>query len=271
MEQQQETLVWPAIQKNVPCPDLMRQPDRIHKDLRRMHLLRDVGRGYHNGAEIDKLGRDYGLAKPELVCLALEFQSPNQATRIAEALLTEGSEPLWRGLYPVPDWTPSQGWLLDQALIWAVARQESRFSQRVVSSAGAMGLLQLMPATARDEAQKLGLAVANPVNLKQIPYNLALGQSYLHRMLQQFDGDLILAVAAYNAGPGRSRQWQPERRNTDPLLFIETIPISETRGYVQKVIHNYVIYQLLLHGNGSLEQVLRVNGPGLSRLTVIPR
>ncbi|MBF0123718.1 MAG: lytic transglycosylase domain-containing protein [Magnetococcales bacterium] len=268
LEKQRGEVVWPAMTSAVPCPDLMRQPETIHRELRRMRLLRDVGRGYHNGAEVDKLGRSYGISKRELVCLALEFQAPNQATRIAESLLTEGGEPMWRGLYPTPNWLPSQGWLLDPALIWAVTRQESRFSQRVISSAGAMGLMQLMPATAREEAKKLGLPLATAINLKQIPYNLSLGQSYLHRMLQQFDGDMVLAVAAYNAGPGRSRQWQQERRNTDPLLFIETIPISETRGYVQKVLHNYAVYRTMAQGSGSLEKALRLTGPGMEQLVV---
>ncbi|TXG85330.1 MAG: lytic transglycosylase domain-containing protein [Sphingomonadales bacterium] len=132
-------------------------------------------------------------------------------------------------------------------MIHAIARQESHFNALAVSSAGARGLMQLMPATARETAGKLGLTY-DPTALTREPlYNLRLGNSYFQRMLDNYDGNHVMAVAAYNAGPGRVRQWvqrfgDPRDPNVDILQWIEKIPIPETRDYVQRVLENAVVY-----------------------------
>lgn len=132
---------------------------------------------------------------------------------------------------------------LSQQLIYAIARQESAFMQDVRSPAGAMGLMQLMPATGRETAATMGMRISNQDLL--IPEtNIALGARYLSSLLKNFDGNRILAAAAYNAGPNRVRQWL-QRTADAPVPFdiwIETIPFGETRNYVESVLTYSVIY-----------------------------
>lgn len=128
-------------------------------------------------------------------------------------------------------------------LLFAIARQESAFMHDVRSPAGARGLMQLMPGTARETALGAGLRV-NTADLYQPDINITLGSRYLAGLLEQFNGNRALAAAAYNAGPNRVRQWL--RRSADnpvPMdIWIETIPFLETRGYVQNVLAYSVIY-----------------------------
>lgn len=126
--------------------------------------------------------------------------------------------------------------------IFAVARQESAFMHDAKSPAGAMGLMQLLPSTAKETAKKNGLAF-QPNDLLMPEKNIALGSRFLNQLLGSFDGNRILAAAAYNAGPGRVRQWQKETKGQLPYdVWIETIPFKETRGYVQNVLSFSVIY-----------------------------
>lgn len=128
-------------------------------------------------------------------------------------------------------------------LLFAIARQESAFMHDVRSPAGARGLMQLMPGTARETALGAGLRV-NTADLYEPDINITLGSRYLAGLLEQFNGNRALAAAAYNAGPNRVRQWL--RRSADnpvPMdIWIETIPFLETRGYVQNVLAYSVIY-----------------------------
>lgn len=128
-------------------------------------------------------------------------------------------------------------------LVFAIARQESAFMQDVRSSAGAMGLMQLMPATAQQTAKGVGMQITNQ-DLFRPEVNLQLGSRYLSQLMEQFDGNRILAAAAYNAGPNRVKRWLEETGETPvPLdIWIETIPFGETRGYVQNVLAYSVIY-----------------------------
>ncbi|OGT70213.1 MAG: lytic murein transglycosylase, partial [Gammaproteobacteria bacterium RIFCSPLOWO2_02_FULL_57_10] len=132
---------------------------------------------------------------------------------------------------------------LSPHLLFAVARQESAFMHDVRSSAGALGLMQLMPATAQETATRAGMRVSNQ-DLLTPEINIALGSRYLSQLLRDFNGNRILAAAAYNAGPNRVRQWL--RQSSDapvPLdVWIETIPFAETRNYVQNILAYSVIY-----------------------------
>ena len=132
---------------------------------------------------------------------------------------------------------------LPPLLIYAIARQESAFMHDVRSSAGALGLMQLMPATGRETAQRMGLRISNQ-DLLTPETNIAIGSRYLSSLLEQFNGSRILAAAAYNAGPNRVKQWL--RRTADaPVPFdiwVETIPFGETRNYVESVLAYSVIY-----------------------------
>ena len=128
-------------------------------------------------------------------------------------------------------------------LIFAVARQESAFSHDAKSTAGAVGLMQLLPSTAKQTAQKNGLRFA-PQDLITPEKNIALGSRYLNHLLGVFDGNRILAAAAYNAGPSRVKRWMNKEKSAQlPYdVWIETIPYKETRGYVQNVLSFSVIY-----------------------------
>lgn len=140
---------------------------------------------------------------------------------------------------------------LDPNLIYAIARQESAFSEKARSSAGAMGLMQLMPATAQQTAQRAGVPHQSQ-DLYQVEHNITLGSHYLNQLMERYDGNRILATAAYNAGPHRVNKWIKERGNISFDVWIETIPFSETRGYVQNVLSYSVIYAYRLGKSGTL-------------------
>jgi len=131
---------------------------------------------------------------------------------------------------------------LHPELLFAVARQESAMTKGAVSSAGARGLMQLMPNTARQTARKFGLPHSTE-DLFNANHNITLGSRYLNEMFEQFNGNRILATAAYNAGPHRVKKWISDAELQLPFdIWIETIPFKETRGYVQNVLTYSVIY-----------------------------
>jgi soluble lytic murein transglycosylase len=135
---------------------------------------------------------------------------------------------------------------LEESWVLGLTRQESRFIVDAKSSAGARGLMQLMPATARWVAHKIGLKEFHPGNVAEPSINVNLGTSYLKLVLDDL-GHPVLASAAYNAGPGRARRW----RNSKPLegaIYAETIPFNETRDYVKKVMANTMYYAAILNG-----------------------
>lgn len=136
---------------------------------------------------------------------------------------------------------------LDDAWVYGLMRQESRFITNAKSAVGASGLMQLMPATARWVAKKIGLKDYHHGQVNDTETNLLLGTSYMRMVLEGLDNHPVLASAAYNAGPGRARKWQ----DTKPLegaIYAETIPFSETRDYVKKVMSNAVYYSVLFNG-----------------------
>ena len=146
---------------------------------------------------------------------------------------------------PVPPSMESQ-WVM----IHAIARQESQFDRQAVSRAGARGLMQLMPGTARDTAGKLGLPYDFSRLTSDPQYNLLLGSAFFDSILNSFGGNHVLAIAAYNAGPGNVRKWiaangDPRSSAVDVLDWIEAIPFAETRGYVQHVLENAVVYDAM--------------------------
>ncbi len=133
---------------------------------------------------------------------------------------------------------------LDEPLVLALVRQESRFIADAKSSAGAAGLMQLMPSTASRVAKKIGMKNYSPSRLAKPEANAALGTSYLRQMLDWFGGNATLACAAYNAGPGRARRWR-DARAIEGAIYVETIPFTETRQYVKKVLSNAIYYAAL--------------------------
>ena len=142
---------------------------------------------------------------------------------------------------------------VEWALVHALIRQESVFDFKAQSPAGALGLMQLMPATAREVAGKLGVRHSTNMLVSNPDHNIRLGSKYLQDMLARFGGSYPLAIAAYNAGPGRVDRWlktfgDPRNGQVDLIDWIELIPIYETRNYVQRVMEGTYVYRLRLNG-----------------------
>ena len=175
--------------------------------------------------------------------------------------------------YPRPDWRPTRGWRVDQALVFAHALQESSFRTEVISPAGAQGLMQVRPGTAGDVARWTGGSFERQ-QLKDPAANLEYGQAYLEylRDLQATGGLLPKVIAAYNAGPKPIGDWNMRGIDKgDPLLYIESIPYWETRGYVPIVLRNYWVYEQA-NGKPSTSRTELVQGkwprfPGAARAT----
>jgi soluble lytic murein transglycosylase len=130
---------------------------------------------------------------------------------------------------------------LDEAWVYGLIRQESRFIAEARSHAGASGLMQLMPGTARWVARKLGLKDWRWSEVNEVETNVSLGTWYLRHVYDALDGHPVMASAAYNAGPGRARAWRPGGA-MEGAIYAETIPFNETRDYVQKVMANASYY-----------------------------
>lgn len=154
--------------------------------------------------------------------------------------------------YPTHDMAQIE-WAVPTEFALAVARQESEFNPAAVSHAGARGLMQLMPGTAQQVAGSLGIEYSERRLVSDPMYNARLGTTYLAKMLRNYGGSYVLAAAAYNAGPGRVSQWiqdfgDPRRPEVDTLLWIESIPFTETRNYVMRVLEALHVYRARLNG-----------------------
>jgi soluble lytic murein transglycosylase len=151
--------------------------------------------------------------------------------------------------YPVPyhdvfrEYAKSHG--VDEAWVLGLVRQESRFNTDARSAAGAAGLMQVMPGTARYVASRLGLRNYRPKNVTEIETNVTLGTGYMRLVMEQL-GHPVLASAAYNAGPSRARRWR-DTRSLEGAVYVESIPFAETRDYVRKVMANAVMYSAVLN------------------------
>jgi soluble lytic murein transglycosylase len=178
--------------------------------------------------------------------LALEQGRPDRALRTAKEARKAGLI-LPEHLYPLPELPKTDD--LDRTLLLAVIRQESQFYSEVVSGAGARGLMQLMPATAKRVARKLKIPYRRRKLTEDPAYNMRLGVAYLSQMLDRYDGSRLLALAAYNAGPRRVDRWikrfgDPRKPGVDPVDWGERIPFNETRNYVQRILEAVPIYDL---------------------------
>ncbi len=164
---------------------------------------------------------------------------------VARAARNSGSTYYVRQAYPTLAVPGNRNW----AVSHGITRQESSFDRTAVSHAGARGMMQLMPGTAREQAGKMGYGYDAGRLTSDPSYNVMLGSAYYARLLAQWNGNVPLAVASYNAGAGNVRKWVnaygDPRSGTDVLRWIEAIPFSETKGYVQRVIENSVVYDTM--------------------------
>lgn len=158
-----------------------------------------------------------------------------------------------QAVFPIPNFPLQREPNVERAMIYALARQESEMNPSAVSHANARGLMQFLPATAREEARRIGLPFRTSWLTDDPGYNMTLGGSHLDTLLGQFNGSYIMTAAAYNAGASRPRRWMqdygdPRRGEIDPIDWVEFIPFSETRNYVQRVLENTQVYRQRIAG-----------------------
>jgi soluble lytic murein transglycosylase len=138
---------------------------------------------------------------------------------------------------------------LDPALIYGVMRRESLFDPLARSSVGALGLMQLMPSTARRVAKSLGMKRPRKSDILRVENNIRFGTHYLRTVMNRFDNNVALAAAAYNAGPGNVKRWLPKNSIMSADLWVETVPFKETRNYVQAVLAYSTVFDKSLGRN----------------------
>jgi soluble lytic murein transglycosylase len=186
-----------------------------------------------------------------MLTLAEKGHMASLALKLGGMAVNGEGKPYDAALYPVPSWQPKDGFQVDRALIYALMRHESQFDPLAVSSQGACGLMQLMPATAAriDGTRHKSVDGECPDQLFDPAVNLGLGQRYVRQLADQpmIGDNLLLLLTAYNAGPGRLSKQTGLDEAADPLLFIESLPAQETHDYVQQVLMQYWGYRARLH------------------------
>ena len=155
---------------------------------------------------------------------------------------------IYSAQYPLPDWEPMGGWSIDRALLFAITKQESGFRTTAKSGVGANGVMQLMPGTAKLVAHKNKVKWSN-IDMSKPEHNMFLGQQYIVDLLSQpvIDNSIIKMLAAYNAGIGNVVKFEKSFNTYDPLLYIESFPAYETRGYIKRVLSNLWLYRARLN------------------------
>ena len=194
--------------------------------------------------------------------IAQHFNLAHTQLKIANKLQKYGIKLPSRFFYPTPIWQPVNGFRLEPELIYAFIHQESMFNKNAKSHRGAMGLMQVMPSTAKFISSNKEVQQNNSNILKNPEINIDVGQEYIEYLLKlkSVDNNLIYLTAAYNGGPGNLKKWQ-EKINylDDPLFFMESIPSRETRWFIEKVLTKYWIYKNK-NGQNSESLALLANG-----------
>ena len=216
--------------------------------VRAVRLLGSQNRRDEQALFVRALSEQLGNNADRLLATELSEQIGRQDLAVWTARSSRnGGDPFYfRAAYPT-----LAGAGISEEYLWSIShgitRQESSFARTAISHAGARGMMQLMPATAREQSGKLGIGYDFGRLTSDPAYNVMLGSSYFRRLLDQWEGNYVLAVASYNAGAGNVRRWvrnngDPRRPGADVVAWIEDIPFSETRGYVQRVLENTVVY-----------------------------
>ena len=205
---------------------------------RRAVALYQVGENDFTGPELNHAFVDNTeTLDPAMSALARDIGVTNVELRASEKSVAQGL--LLTGLFPVPPYAPQDGYHIDSSLVLAFARIESRFQNGATSPVGARGIMQMMPATANHVG---GKGAAD--QLYDPSYSLSLGQRYIADLLDHLNGNLLELGGAYNAGPGAVNRWLVTKAGKDdPLLFVESIPVAETRNYVKHVMEYHWMYR----------------------------
>ncbi len=264
--------VKPDIDWTIPTLDVGAMANLMrHPATRRALALIEVSRNDIADEELRLLwGRKGTAVQDDLLALTANLNLPAVQIRLARASGTGKLAPT-STRYPLPDWQPAGGFSIDRALLFAMVRKESDFRSRAKSRAGAGGLMQVMPATARFISRKGSkLLRRNRHRLFEPEFNMALGQQYISHLLdmEYVDGNLFMALAAYNGGPGSLLEWRKEvPYQQDPFLFIESIGFYETRDYIERVMANLWLYRMRLgQDTPSLDAIAAGAWPALEAL-----
>lgn len=239
----------PAATPAVAVTDAQRQAYNQKRLVRAVRLLGQQGRRDEQTQFIRALSEDTSTEAERLLSVELAPQIYRQdlAVWTARSARNAGSAFYYRAAFPIhsSNVPAGRGW----SLVHGITRQESSFDRNAVSHANARGMMQLMPGTAREQAGKMGVGYDYARLTSDPSYNVMLGSAYFQRLVNMWDGNYPLAVASYNAGPGNVRRWVNSfgdpRGNIDIVSWIEKIPFEETRGYVQRVLENSVVYDRL--------------------------
>jgi soluble lytic murein transglycosylase len=234
------------------------------EDIQAVRLLAELNADYLFRVFIFHYDDEMGtpIEQAMLADVALEFMRVREAVRAAKAGRMQGMT-LAERAYPMIELPEGAPFFPEAALTYSVIRQETEFDPGAVSGAGARGLMQMMPFVARATANQLDM----PYNFQWLTddpdYNLTLGMAHLEEVVTQYDGALVMALAAYNAGGHRVRRWvenygDPRTGVIDPIDWVESIPFSETRNYVQRVIENLQVYRA--RQAGAEPTALRIEG-----------
>ncbi len=227
-------------------------------------VLADLGQTASLRAFINRSVEAYPTPRhtKRLMIMLNEWGYPEIAVRLAKSLGYDGV-PMPQFSHPVIAIPAYQGpgAAPDPALVHGLIRQETEFDAYAVSGAGARGLMQMMPASAKVAAKQAGLPYRPEALLSDVPYNMQLGMTEYRGHLDRYGGSLVLAAASYNAGPGNSRKWiaangDPRTPGVDPIDWIELIPFGETRNYVQRVLENTQVYRARLAGKDAELRIL---------------
>jgi len=223
-------------------------------------LLEAIGMAERGDAFVRRIAE---LARtPEDALLAMRLAKTNNSLAAEVSVskkLMQGGMPVLADGYPVIAQLGPRA--PEPALIHAIIRQESMFDAGAVSPSGALGLMQLMPPTARSVAGKLKIKKFNPSNLTSDPRtNVVLGSSYLADLVDKFSGSYVMAIAGYNAGPGRVNGWlgangDPRPKLDETIDWVEKISVSETRNYVQRVMENLQVYRARMSGGSAPNRI----------------
>ena len=224
---------------------------------RRAVALWQAGENDYVGSELNRaFVQNNERLDPAMAALARALGVTNVELRASEKSVAQGL--LLTGLFPVPQYQPEGGWTLDSSVVLAVARIESRFQTGPTSPVGARGIMQLMPATAAAFGGK-----GASEKLDDPSYSLKLGQTYIAQLLDRLDGNMLEMGGAYNAGPLSVSRWrQTKAGKDDPLLFVESIPVAETRSYVRRLMEYHWMYRRRLGQDAkSLDDTARGGWP----------
>lgn len=243
---------------DVPEGDRPADPEWLAQGLKRLDLLQDAGLTRGADAEEERLVARARGSGPALLALAealIDRGRTVTAINLGWEVRREGQpwdRRLLEVVYPFPYREmvrrEAKEWNLNPIMLAAIIRQESAFASDIVSGAGAVGLMQVMPPTGRQLARAHGPERFDSVSLTTPEVNLHLGAAFFVEMSRRYDGDLPLTLVAYNAGPTRATRWRAYPEARDPLRFTERIPFDETRGYVKNVTRNLGLYQALYGG-----------------------